>query len=782
MEESFEIEELNSFYKTLKEEIVSVQSLDEDGGFLEQIFTRKIVELLEEAGETENAMIAYHEYLTGKRNQHKINAYSISDNYETIDLFISIFNNSEETERIGKKEIDKATSKVINFYNKCRYKNFRYNIEESSEIFDFARTLSMSEEINSNLVRVNIFILTDGLYSGEIIKNQNIQNIPLYFRVIDINYIHNISTKTHIPIKINFSEEGYKVPCIVSEKLNNEYQCYLAVISGKALASIYEKYGSRLLEQNVRSFLQFTGKINKGIRNTIQNEKHMFLAYNNGISATADKIETEINKENEFVIKSVENFQIVNGGQTTASIYHTMKKDKADISEIFVQLKITVVFNKENFNEIVSKISEFANTQNKVSVVDLSSNQPFHIEFEKLSRNIWARPADQNNQQTRWFYERARGQYKNALLKYGYTKARKKSFEERNPKNQVFKKEDLGKFVNSWKEIYDGKKLVIGPNMVVKGNQKNYVQFMNYNLMKNPDSSYYEDCIAKAILFKNAEKIYGVKPNSIGDMRYITVPYSIAWLGFKLNYKLDLYKIWLNQDISFELKDTLKKIMSQIEDYIKEHAPGSLYAEWAKKEECWIEIKNIDFDIDLSSLKNDIIEENKSDKRFSISEDQLKEKESEEKFERINFINYKKWKEINDWGEKTGKLSGYLCNTAFDIYNRLRVKKNLSEIQINNANKILDLVISENPDLLSDSDNFAEEKNSDQHFSELITLDLIKEIVEWDFKEKKLDGFEYNFMKKIMTGEKELNEKNILIVEKNYKKAMRFGFRRTKRN
>ena len=252
----------------------------------------------------------------------------------------------------------------------------------------------------------------------EIFRETNqYQVIPIFYRVIDLNYLFNVTEKSHIPhYTIDFYKEGYNVPCIISTSENEEYQSYLAIISGQALAAIYEKYGSRLLEQNVRSFLQFTGKVNKGIRTTILKEPHMFLAFNNGIAATAERIELGVSPDGKgLVITSVQDFQVVNGGQTTASIYHTLKKDKADISGIFVQLKLSVVKNRNNFSEIVSRISEYANTQNKVSVSDLSSNRPYHIELEKLSRNIFApHVTGQIGQQTKWFYERARGQYKNA--------------------------------------------------------------------------------------------------------------------------------------------------------------------------------------------------------------------------------------------------------------------------------------------------------------------------------------------------------------------------------
>ncbi|MCS2592217.1 AIPR family protein [Bacteroides thetaiotaomicron] len=136
----------------------------------------------------------------------------------------------------------------------------------------------------------------------------------------------------------------------------------------------------------------------------------MFLAFNNGLAATADHIELDSTGRN---IVKISNLQIVNGGQTTASIYHTWKKDKADISGIFVQAKISVIKRAEEFADIVSRISRYANTQNKVNDADFTANNAHLVAFEKLSRYILTPITEDSNIQTYWFFERARGQYKN---------------------------------------------------------------------------------------------------------------------------------------------------------------------------------------------------------------------------------------------------------------------------------------------------------------------------------------------------------------------------------
>jgi hypothetical protein len=770
--------ELQKFLTNLQEEVKAIFKTAEEGTTPEEVFTDFALSMLSDSGETENYRLCYDEKVSKRGIEHKINAYALSENYETLDLFITIYNETDKVQLVSKPEAEKAIERLMKFFRNAAYKDYVSEIEDSSEIFDLAHTIANAPEIKEFLTRVNIILLTDGEVTAEFKSSEKIAGYTVYYRVIDINYLFNLSEKSRIPIEINFELNDASLPCIVTNNHNEEYQSYLAIIPGEVLANIYEQYGSRLLEQNVRSFLQFTGKINKGIRKTIIEEPHMFLAFNNGIAATAEDVKLiDLPHGKGKAIGLVKDLQIVNGGQTTASIYHTWKKDKASISEIFVPLKLSVVKKKDKFSEIVGRISEYANTQNKVSVVDLSSNKPAHIELEKVSRSVWAPPKKGETQQTTWFYERARGQYKNAIMKYGLSPSKKKAFESKNPKHQVFTKEDLAKYVNSWREIYDGKKLVIGPNFVVRGNQKNYVQFMNFNFDTKPDNIFFEDTIAKAILFRAAEKTYGVKPNAIGDMRYITVPYSIAWLGYHLKYKLDLYKIWKNQSVSDNLKELLYEIMSKIETFIKKNAPGSLYGEYAKKEDCWNAVKSNDFKIDLSVLKNDLESSSSATKRQRITDDEIAKAEFEASLERINSVPHQTWKRIEEWGQLENKLNKYQSDMASTISNRLRLNRHLTAIEISNAHKILDIVTTDAPELFYDIDqlNQDEEKSCKQKTE--ITLDVIKEIVKWDKKNKRLKDFEYQFMFNLAEGTKPLSERNLFIANLNLKKVKKYGFK-----
>lgn len=767
---------VEDFYKEFFQEIKSTQVSEEEGGIQEQIFTQLAIDLLADAGETENARVCFDrkEDKLG-RTMHKLNGYALSENYETLDLFITVFKGVDNPFTLTKQETESSINQIERFFRNAVYKDYIKEIEESSEVFDLAHTLAEVKEVKEFLSRVNIFILTNGVFKSDIKYTKTISGYSIFTRVIDIEYLFNLSDHSRVPIEINFENYGQPILCLKSPCENEDYESYFALIPGVTLAKIYEEYGSRLLEQNVRSFLQFTGKINRGIRKTIKEEPHMFLAYNNGIAATADELKIIELSDGQRAIAWAKDFQIVNGGQTTASVYHTWKKDKAEIDKIYVQTKLTVVKKRDNFNEIVNRIAEYANTQNKVSTSDLSSNKPFHVDLEKISRSVWSQPVEGGNIQTRWFYERARGQYKNSRLKEGFTPSRRKAFDLRNPKSQVITKELLAKYVNCYKEVWNGKKLVIGPHIVVRGSQKNYVQFLNYNMPPKPDNLFFEDAVAKAIMFKIAEKLYGVKPNAIGDMRYITVPYSITLLNLKADYKIDLYKIWKNQSLSEKFKTILFNLMEAVESFIKNNAPGSLYGEWAKKEECWLALKENKFDINFDELKPDFIN-SKTPKRKSITEDEQAEIEIKEEINRIKAIPPEIWHKIEKWGSETGNLSSYMTGIAFNMAGKVRNNSFISDNNRKKAIEIINKVIQTAPDLLFEIDEIEKQAKENPDENPEITIELIKKMVAWDKKNKRLKDHHFRFMWNVANKKQPLNERAKKFAIMNFKALKKYGF------
>lgn len=779
--------ELNKFYLSLMQEVSSRQLSNEDGDTQDQTFTRFVIDMLSEAGETENADIAFDQKELGKKGQHKINGYAIADNYETVDLFISIFESASTIQTISKTEIDRAITRITNFFRKSIYGDYANDVAESSQIFEFTNTLANFKELKDSLVRVNIFILTNGEYKGEIPTNIEISGYKVFYRILDIKYLYQISEQSRVPIEINFEEEGFEIPCLSADSENLDYQAYIAIIPGLCLTNLYERFGARLLEQNVRSFLQFAGKINKGIRETIKNQPHMFLAFNNGIAATADYIELD---ETNRYIRKINNLQIVNGGQTTASIYHTAKKDKADVSKISVQVKFSVIKRKDNFSQVVSLISRYANTQNKVNDADFTANNPNLIAFEKLSRYILTPVTAQNNIQTFWFFERARGQYKNLRQKEGFTKMRQKAFDLKYPKIQMITKVELAKYINAYQEIFDGKKLAIGPHIVVRGNEKNYARFINDNLpenIKKINNVFFEDAIAKAILFRTTDKRYGTKVsgNNIGEMKQVVVPYTISLLNKITENKIDLYKIWKSQQISQNLSDFIYDLMKQVNQFILERSPVSHYIEWAKKEECWEMVKDNRWSFNINDIKADLIDDKNCPKRNIISETDDTEHTINHEVGIINSIPAALWKKIAEWGKESGYLSIIQQTTARDTSAKIKYKHQFSDTDRRRAITVYEIVCKYNIELLEEADrlneNGQEETSVKQHNrtnapANDITLELVEKMLAWDKHRRILEDWKWRTMNDVLFGRKQFTDRMKSAFYFNLEKLKKAGF------
>ena len=781
--------EIEKFYQSLMQDVVAMQTGNEYGDYQEQSFTRIVVDMLAEAGDTENADIAYDEKDTGKKGQHKINAYAVSENYETVDLFISILSSSETIPTISKLDIDRAAAQITNFFKKAVEKNYVEDIDPSSQIFEFANTLANFQELKDNLIRVNVMIITNGEYKGDFPPSSTICGYTVFYNVIDINHLYKISEQSRVPIELdfeNFEGERFEIPCLSANTDNQDYKAYIAIIPGTCLAKLYERYGARLLEQNVRSFLQFTGKINKGIRDTIRNEPHMFLAFNNGIAATADYIELD---ETGHFVNKVSNLQIVNGGQTTASIYNTARKDKADISNIFVQVKFSIIDKPDQYSDIVSRISRYANTQNKVNDADFSANNPALITIEKLSRYILSPVTAQNNMQTCWFFERARGQYKTLRSREGHTKSRQNAFDKKCPKNQMFTKVELAKYINAYQEIYDGKKLVVGPHIVVRGNEKNYAQFIANNLPDNTkkiNSVYFEDTIAKSILFKTAEKRYGTKQHAynIGELRQVVVPYTLSLINILTDNKLDLYRIWKNQQVSPQLSDLIYDLMKQVNKFILEEAQKrqlSHYIEWAKKEDCWESVKSYPYwSFNINEIKTDLIDENNPPKRnidLDISEEELTQNR-----EIVKSIPPALWNEIGKWGKNSNCLDITKQNIVSNIAYKLRENKILADEEYKKGVEILDIVANRNEELLQESEKYAGKwvqmkkvKITDDDKNALI-LEQIRKMLNFNNDRNILLEDESDFLFDILNNKRERDYDTDEVVVMCLQKLMKKGF------
>lgn len=574
---------LELFYTNFMQEIYSEAEVGSK--FNEPVFVERVCDDLVEQAVIEN----YIQCSFKKENLYlKVDAWNHNENNGVLTLVVSHYRDSLET--LTPAKAIQVGKNAIRFFERSLDSNFYQTMEETDLAYPLVREICLkSASITSLKVVVITNCQTSKLFKG--IESIEVQGFPVNFDVWDIERLYRIgSSKTgKEAIEIDFKDEfGEYLPCLKAFSETDEYQSYLLVLPGSLLSKLYDKYTERLLEQNVRTFLQFKGKVNKGMRNTIINQPNMFFAFNNGLTATAEEI-TTLEEHGNTMISKLKNLQIVNGGQTTASIYNTLKKEKADLSQVFIQVKLTIV-PPEFVETIVPKISEFANTQNKVNAADFFSNSPFHWRFEELSRRVWAPSAEGGLQETHWFYERARGQYMTAKTKL--TPAEQKKFEKINPKPQMLTKTDLAKFYNSWEKM---------PHVVSLGAQKNFGRFADvmteqWNKDDKPfNELFFKESIAKAILFKELDKKIMKQP-WYGGYKANIVTYTISKFRHMVDGKgkiLDLTAIWNNQSLPSELLNNLLDIAAKVNEVIKDtpqHVTN--IGEWCKKPDCWENVIN----------------------------------------------------------------------------------------------------------------------------------------------------------------------------------------------
>lgn len=550
--------------------------------FKENVFTEWLLEFFEENGITNNSSVVYYEgQALGGRV--KINAYGLSDDGDRVDLFVVAYMEEETPVMLGKTELRKLAMQAARFFVAAT-KGFHEKMEASSEPAGAAKHM---HKASRGIQDIRLFILTDGLVKARKPEPKDFHGWRVRFEIWDLQRIFRAMQAglARDEIIVDFVElSGASLPCVEMPGINREYSACLAIIPGQILYSLYDQYGARLLEFNVRSFLSTRGKINQGIRRTLKEEPERFMAYNNGIVVTVDHMETKRDQNGAMVITRLRGFQVVNGGQTTASIHRAHKLDKININSVQVPAKITVI-DPGRQQEIVRQISRFANTQNVVQMADFSSNEPFHVKLEELSRTTWC-PGEQG----RWFYERARGQYQDEKAR-ATTKTKKQNFNKRTPTSRKFTKTDLAKYMNSWEQK---------PNIVSYGAQKNFNYFMQALREEHghewlPDVKFYKELIAKAILFKQTDKI--AKQEKFPAYKANIVTYTVACLSYQTRKQLDLEKIWSNQSLSDELIALLRKWTHEVYDGILASARGRNVTEWCKKEDCWKELKALNLEL-----------------------------------------------------------------------------------------------------------------------------------------------------------------------------------------
>lgn len=543
-----ELTELQSYYADLMNELD--HSSTSQGNYKELLFIEKLLPYIEEQGVV-NDLELYHFYKPGS-SYGRIDGLGFNGDFNDLDLdqlelviLINDFIHDDNIKSLTNSRIELLKKLGLNFFNSALKKSFIESLEESSDGYRAAKEIFQKYK---RIESIKLIILTNAQISSRVADKKEVDedvDIPLTVDVWDIKRIFDLenSQSKSEAIEIDLDDWGGSIPSLLATQ-SEELISYLCVVNGQTIADLYDEYGARLLEANVRSFLQFRGKINKGIRKTIKTEPEYFFSYNNGLTATASDVEYDKSRQ---VITKINNLQIVNGGQTTASLLLTQKKDKVDLKNIQVQLKLNVVSDAKS-DDLISNISRFANSQNAIKDSDFFSNHPFHRSLERLSRQILAPTSKERIKPTRWYYERARGSYLNAQSKL--TDAGKKAFKSEHPKEQLIIKTDLAKIYL----IFDKR-----PHDAIKGAQiafSGFAQLIEKIWDSQPDTVndyFFKELVAKFIIWNACKKAVYKQEEFVGNTKATLTAYTIYVLkalmdkqGLEFNYP----KIWQDQTVN----------------------------------------------------------------------------------------------------------------------------------------------------------------------------------------------------------------------------------------
>ena len=638
-------------------------------------------------GEEFDDFIECHcEGVTRRNGNYAIDGYSIDETDGSCCIFIVDYHGPDSEEIIRAEDVNSAFRK-IRFFVEESIRNELYREIKKRSAMEFSRDLLKKRK---KITKYRFFLLTDAFnrQRAKTIKDETINGRTVELNVWDIERLFDLvsSQAQKEIVEIRFDDFGIDgLPCVKAVEhenvvadidispITNEgdesapenvitYSSYLAVFPGEVLNQLYLDYGAKLLEGNVRSFLSAKRKVNKGIQNTIKNYPEMFFAYNNGIAATATEVEVK-NTKNGPIITYIKGLQIVNGGQTTASIANTLltakKGDNVDLSKVAVPMKLSVL-EHSMAERIIPKISEYSNSQNPVDASDFFSNHPFHIRMEDYSRKTPI-PAKGGNQfQQYWFYERARGQYNQGKMKIINKAAELKKYTDRYPENMVITMLDLARYM----ELFNCR-----PDIVSKGKQKLLQQFAGEvkAAWEKGDTQYnefyFKRVVALAIIYKRTDEIIkqsqwyrenrSYKANVIAYT--ISVIFNYVYKKHK-GYEIDFKRIWNDQAVYEELDQQLNVLQNEVHNFITGPRPTENVTEWCKKELCWSNAQEQVWTINNAFIATLISKD-------EVDAEKKENKQTQKLVNEVNALNdifargAQYWKMVLDWGTSRGMLS-----------------------------------------------------------------------------------------------------------------------------
>jgi hypothetical protein len=547
----------------------------------------------------------------GRRNRNlRLNGVCFEESDRSIHLLVVDFQGGREMPSLlSRAECEAVCRQALNFVEDVQ-DNFLFEqkrLEPSSQAYNWA--MDIKSFLREPVSAIRITFVCDRVLSerGKTIVLPDVMNLNCTLDVFDLARLKKIDDdQEDEAFVIDFTEHvSGGLGCISDFGGSKEYKGYLAIIPGSVLAVLYERFGSRLLQSNVRSYLSTGGSVNKGILNTIRREPARFLAYNNGIAAISTKLEVQQTATGGRRILKATEFQIVNGGQTTATLAHARKKSGFDLSDVYVAAKISEVSGGA-LAEITPKISEYSNSQNKISKADLASNYPYHIKLEKVIRGLAAPTTPLFPSGSSWFYERARGQYAVELKRRDGVD--REAFKRSTPKSQLITKEELAKAELAWRQL---------PHVVSSGGQKSIVKFQSSiaseyeedSQLQEINGQYAKCLIGRIILYRNTDALVQSAEWWAKQLKANIVAYAVASLSRMVaiqfpGKQLDFDKIWSMQSIGardLALHRQISRLAERAQGLILNPSYSAAQANramWARDLRCWQTIQLTEDDVE----------------------------------------------------------------------------------------------------------------------------------------------------------------------------------------
>lgn len=582
-----------------------------DGTLPDEFFFSDSLEKLSSMGELVDPRIKPTQKRCRNNRIMSFDAYCFDESDKSVVLISNDFKDTTDA-TLTRTDIDTIKVRMLNFLQEAFDEKLGDYFDVTDEMLVVGRDIGrrmkidyVDNENDNSINQIKLYIITNKLLSDKVtsFRSDDFLGKKVELNVWSSKRFFDLyqSGRDREPIIIDTEKYGLDgIPCIKAEMSGSlDYDAYLAIVPGQFLHNIYYDHGSRLLEGNVRSFLSNRGKINKGIRETIRKEPTKFFTYNNGIACTAAKVTLS---DNGRFITSMEDLQIINGGQTTASMTSAVLKDKLSLDNIFIPMKLTVIKN-DDYDSMIQNISKYANSQNPVKEADLFSNHPFHRTFEALSKKVPAPIYGDNVNNTFWYYERSRGKFEQEQMKF-VRKSEKDAFLRKYPKSQVIKKEELAKYFTCGE--------LLRPDIVSKGSAKCmsfFAEYIDDKYQKNPEyfnDEFYKMTICFVILFRTVDKIVNKADwYNVGGYKLNIVPYTISKLIYSIpkGYCIDYDLIWKKQMLYPSLNAQLEKIARITNEFIQKSG-GIIVTEYCKKEDTWKKYKDVVIPLDNSFLKD----------------------------------------------------------------------------------------------------------------------------------------------------------------------------------